>query len=184
MCGWHLRHQILSQCSGSISHAVGDPQGPHNSHWSIQLQFVCHGSSGGQSAGCLYDCQRLARDPAGRPCPWVSSGTSWLIHLSSESSFGNVTTSSWGRVSFTEKLFQKGSMMVLFQPVLPATHRETTLEGSHDEIGHLGLKWMLDLMCDCFFWPQMAVQAKNHVKKCCKCITFKAKQQKAPMVKL
>ena len=27
----------------------------------------------------------------------------------------------------------------------------------------------------------MAVQVKQHVEKCCQCIIFKAKQQKAPM---
>ena len=36
----------------------------------------------------------------------------------------------------------------LFQVVLPATHREVALKGYHDEVGHLGLEHMLDLMCD------------------------------------
>ena len=27
----------------------------------------------------------------------------------------------------------------------------------------------------------MAIQAKEHIKKCCQCITFKVKQQQAPM---
>ena len=40
---------------------------------------------------------------------------------------------------------------------------------------------MLDLMCDCFFWPHMAAQAKEHIGKCCPCLTFKAKQPKAPL---
>ena len=50
-------------------------------------------------------------------------------------------------------------------------HWETTLKGCHDEIGHLGLKRMLDLMHDCFFWPQMAI----HIKKCDQCVIFKVK---------
>ena len=29
--------------------------------------------------------------------------------------------------------------------------REVTLKGCHDEVGHLGLEHMLDLMCDQFF---------------------------------
>ena len=60
-------------------------------------------------------------------------------------------------------------------------HKETTLEGCHDKIGHLGLKRILNLMQDHFLRPQMAVQVKEHVKKCCQCVTFKAKEQKAPM---
>ena len=40
---------------------------------------------------------------------------------------------------------------------------------------------MLDLMCYSFFWPQMAIQTREHVQKCCLCITFKVKQQMAPM---
>ena len=36
-------------------------------------------------------------------------------------------------------------------------------------------------MHDYFFWLQMAVQVKEHVKKYCQCVTFKAKQQRVPM---
>ena len=43
---------------------------------------------------------------------------------------------------------------------------------------------MLDLMHDRFFWPHMAAQAKEHVKKCCPCLDFKARQPKAPLKKL
>ena len=64
--------------------------------------------------------------------------------------------------------------------ILPTTHKETALKGCHDQIGHLGLEIILDLMCDHFIWPQMAGQVKEHVKKCHQCIIFKVKQQKAP----
>ena len=40
---------------------------------------------------------------------------------------------------------------------------------------------MFNLMCNHFFWPQLIVQAKEHVKKCHQCITFKAKQQRVTM---
>ena len=36
-------------------------------------------------------------------------------------------------------------------------------------------------MCDQFFWPNMAARAKEHVRKCCPCLAFKARQQKAPL---
>ena len=65
--------------------------------------------------------------------------------------------------------------------IVSCTHTETTLKGYHDEISQLGLERMLDLMDDHFFLPQMAVQAKEHVKKCHQCITFKAQWQRASM---
>ena len=40
---------------------------------------------------------------------------------------------------------------------------------------------MLDLMCDRFFWPHMAAQAKEHFGKCCLCLAFKARQPKVPL---
>ena len=69
----------------------------------------------------------------------------------------------------------------LFQLVLPATHREVALKGCHNEVGHLGLECMLDLMCGQFFWPPMVAQAKEHIRKCCPCIAFKARSPKHPL---
>ena len=40
---------------------------------------------------------------------------------------------------------------------------------------------MLDLMCDRFFWPPMAAQAKEYIGKCLQCLAFKAMQPKAPL---
>ena len=40
---------------------------------------------------------------------------------------------------------------------------------------------MLNLMCDRFYWPCMAAQAKEHIGKCCPCLAFKAEQPKAPL---
>ena len=40
---------------------------------------------------------------------------------------------------------------------------------------------MLDLMHDRFFWPCMAAQGKEHIRKSHPCLAFKAKQLKAPL---
>ena len=40
---------------------------------------------------------------------------------------------------------------------------------------------MLDLMCDRFFWPHMAAQAKEHIGKRHPCLDFKARQPKVPL---
>ena len=69
----------------------------------------------------------------------------------------------------------------LFQLVLPATQREVAIKGCHDEVGHSGLGCMFNLMSDRFYWPHMAVQKKEHISKCCLCLTFKVKQPKAPL---
>ena len=60
-------------------------------------------------------------------------------------------------------------------------HREVALKGCHDEVGHLGLECMLDLMHDRFYWPHRAAQAKEHISKCHPHLTFKAKQPKDPL---
>ena len=80
-------------------------------------------------------------------------------------------------------ILPKESQEALFQLLLPATHKEIALKGCHDEVNHLGLKQMLDLMHDHFFWPSMATQVREHIEKCCWCVTFKAKYQR-PLCKI
>ena len=69
----------------------------------------------------------------------------------------------------------------LLQLVLPTAQREVALRGCHNEVGHLGLEHMLDLMHDRFFWPHMAAQSKEHIGKCCPCLAFKARQPRVPL---
>ena len=69
----------------------------------------------------------------------------------------------------------------LLQLVLPAAQREVALRGCHNEVSHLGLEHMLNPMCNRFFWPCMAAQAKEHIRKCHLCLALKARQPKAPL---
>ena len=180
-------HPMSSHCSGSMSHAGGCPGGPHKSHWSIQLWPVSCGPNGGWSTGHLYDCWRLAIGSAGRPCPGSGYGKDAEWDLGPVPIHADWLTQALAAPlgiqppqAETGHPVQKGSVIRVPEgtvPVgMPSVHRETTLEGWHDEIDHLGLKKMLDLMGDCFFWPGMTVQVKEHVEKCCQCIIFKAKQ--------
>ena len=57
--------------------------------------------------------------------------------------------------------------------------RDTALRGCHNEVGHLGLEQMLDLMHEHFFWCHMAVQAREHIGNCCPCLTCKVRQPRA-----
>ena len=49
-------------------------------------------------------------------------------------------------MSCTDEPGPRESEETLFQLVLPAAQREVALKGCHDEVGHLGLEGMVDLM--------------------------------------
>ena len=51
----------------------------------------------------------------------------------------------------------------------------------HNDIGHLGLKWMLEILHNRFYWPNMEVDATNHVHTCEQCLRFKSMQHKAEL---
>ena len=79
----------------------------------------------------------------------------------------------------------KGQTQGIWGDPLPAGFASCTQSGHSKGMpwwgGHLGLECMLDLMCDQFHWPCMAAQVKEHIDKCHPCLTFKAKQPKAPL---
>ena len=75
----------------------------------------------------------------------------------------NKVISYYEKVSYTGGARPRESKEILFQLVLPAAHKEVTLRGCHDEVGHLGLEHMLDLRHDQFFWFLMAAQVKEHI---------------------
>ena len=67
----------------------------------------------------------------------------------------------------------------LLQLVLPAAYREVALKGCHDEVGHLGLEHMLDLMHDRFFWPCMAVQVEGAHREMSPMFSFQSQTAKS-----
>ena len=79
------------------------------------------------------------------------------------------------------KILPKESLEALFQLVLPATHQETTLRGCHDKISHLDLERMLDVILDISFSLKWLYRQRNMFERCCQCVTFKVKQQRALM---
>ena len=50
--------------------------------------------------------------------------------------------------------------------VVPLTYRQEAMHGAHEDVGHLDLKRMLDILCDRFYWPNMEVDATCHVHTC------------------
>ena len=104
-----------------------------------------------------------------------------MINLNFDSSYGNTITYCLNRASCTDEPDPGSLRRPSFSWVLPAMQRKAALKGCHDEVGHLGLGHMLDLMCNRLYWPYMAAQAKEHIGKCHSCLAFKAKQPKAPL---
>ena len=112
--------------------------------------------------------------------PWGNNSPNQLIHPHMDNSFGNTTTYCSNRASCTDEPdpgnLRRPSFSWFYQ-----LHREVALKGCYNKVGHLGLEWMLDLMCDRIYWPHMAAQAKEHISKCHPCLAFKVKQPKAPL---
>ena len=111
---------------------------------------------------------------------WGNNSLNQLIYLNMDSSCGNTTTYCLSKVSCTDEpgpeYLRRPSFSWFCQ-----SHRKVALKGCHNEVGHLGLEYMLDLMHDRFYWPHMAAQAKEHIRMCCPCLAFKAKQPKFPL---
>ena len=115
--------------------------------------------------------------------PWSDDSLNWPIHLNLACSCGNETILYSNRVSCTDKPDPGNQRIPSFSWYCQTTQRNVALNGCHDQVGHLNLEHMLNLMCDQFFWPCMAAQAKEHIRKCCLCLAFKAKQPKASLWK-
>ena len=67
------------------------------------------------------------------------------------------------------------------QLVLPEAFRKQALQGSHDDLDHLGIGRTIDLLRDHFYWPGMLADTTKHIKQCKRCPRFKALLEKAPM---
>ena len=52
------------------------------------------------------------------------------------------------------------------QLVLPEAFRKQTLWGCHDDLGHFGIEWTIDLLKDHFYWPGMLDDVTRHIKQC------------------
>ena len=109
--------------------------------------------------------------------PWGDDSPNRQILLNSTSSCVNEITSYYEKVSYIEGP-DPGNLRRPSFSWFCQLHREVALRGCHDEVGHLGLEHMLDLMCDWFFWSHMTAQVKEHICKCHPCLTFKTKQPK------
>ena len=69
----------------------------------------------------------------------------------------------------------------VMQLLLPETLRKQALPGCHNDLGHLRIECMTDLLKDSFYWPGMLNNTTKHIKQCERCLKFKTLPEKAPM---
>ena len=82
------------------------------------------------------------------------------------------------RKSFTDNTSSK---KIIWQLVIPKTHRHKAILGCHDEVGHQGRVRTLSLLRERFFWPNMQVEATQHIAKCSRCLKRKSTPQVATL---
>ena len=70
---------------------------------------------------------------------------------------------------------------IVFQFVVPQSHRGTTLDGCHQEAAYQGQYHSTTLMQECFWWPGMTHDLRNCIKKCGHCRKYEAASPVAPM---
>ena len=69
----------------------------------------------------------------------------------------------------------------VLQFVVPQIHRNAALDGCHREAAHQGQSCSLSLMQKRFWWPGMARDLRNHIRKCGQCKKFEATPPIAPL---
>ena len=70
------------------------------------------------------------------------------------------------------------------QLVVLQEYKIEAMFGLHNDIGHLGLKWMLDILQDQFYWPNLDDDATHHIWTCECCLRFKGRQDKEELYPL
>ena len=70
---------------------------------------------------------------------------------------------------------------IVFQFVVPQRHQSAALDGCHREVAHQGQRRSTTLMQECFWWPGMTQDLRNHIKKCGHCRKYEAAPPVVPM---
>ena len=70
------------------------------------------------------------------------------------------------------------------QLVVPQECQPEAMHGTHNDVGHLGLKWMLDIVQDQFYWPNLEDDATQLKWTCEHCWRLKGRQDKEDLYPL
>ena len=73
---------------------------------------------------------------------------------------------------------QEGSILEF---VVPKQFRAQVLRPCHDDVGHAGIWKCTRLLRKRFYWANINQDMEQHIKRCERCIRFKAKPEKAPL---
>ena len=65
--------------------------------------------------------------------------------------------------------------------MVPQRHRSAAMDGCHREAAHQGQRRSTSLMQERFWWPGMARDLCNRIRKCGRCRKFEAAPPIAPM---
>ena len=79
------------------------------------------------------------------------------------------------------KTWQGQADKTVFQFVVPQRHQGAALDGCHWEAAHQGQRHSTALMQECFWWPGMTRDLRNHIKKCGHCRKYEAAPPVMPM---
>ena len=64
------------------------------------------------------------------------------------------------------------------QLAVPQGNRLQPVCGANNDVGHLSLNWMLDILKDWFYWSNLEDDATDHILTCEHCLRFKGRQDK------
>ena len=70
------------------------------------------------------------------------------------------------------------------QLVLPQEYRYLAMKGLHNDVGHMGRNKTLDLVRGGYYWPRVATEVEEWVRKCVRCKVSKGAAAKAPLVNI
>ena len=79
------------------------------------------------------------------------------------------------------KTWQGQADEIVFQFVVPQRHLSAALDGCHQEAAHQAQRRSTTLMQECFWWPGMTQDLRNHIKKCGCCRKYEAAPPVVPM---
>ena len=65
--------------------------------------------------------------------------------------------------------------------VVPTKYRKQVLRACHDDVGHAGIWKCTRLLRNQFYWANVNYDMEQHIKRCDRCIRFKAKTEVAPL---
>ena len=76
---------------------------------------------------------------------------------------------------------------ILYQFLTPQSHQNEILKYLHDDMGHLGIERVTELVRSRFYWPKMVHDITAYVRNCERCLRRKATNkhyEKAPLVNI